>query len=333
MRAFAVLMATITMALAEQPYHLVSSIAVPGTGGWDYLVADAENRRLYVSHATAVEVIDLDSEKKVGQIPGTNGVHGIAIAKDLGRGFVSAGRDNDVVIFDLKTLAVIGTAKTGINPDGILYEPTTQRVFAFNGGSHNATVIDAKEGSVVGTIDVGGKPEFPVTDGKGRVFVNIEDKNEILSIDPKGMTVKARWSIAPAESPSGLAIDTENHRLFAVCDGKKMPVLNYDSGRVVATVNIGDGPDAVAYDAALHTAFSSNGDGTVTIVDIDAKNKYSVSTVNTKKGARTMALDSNTHKLYLPSADYGPTPETTAANPHPRPSILPGSFKVLVLSR
>jgi len=322
------------IAEAAGPYHVTSSITIPGSGGWDYITADSENRRLYVSHTSVVDVVDLDSEKIVGKISNTNGVHGIAIAHDLGHGFISAGRDNQVVIFDLKTLATIGTAKTGTNPDGILYEPATQRVFAFNGRSKNATVIDGKDGSVVGTIELGGKPEFPAADGTGNVFVNIEDKNEIAHIDAKSLAVKARWSIAPAESPSGLAIDTGHHRLFAVCDGKKMVVLNYATGKVVATVPIGEGPDAAAYDPGTHTAFSSNGeDGTVTVVRVEDGDKYIPSIVESKKSARTMTVDFQTHKLYLPSADFGPPPAATASNPHPWPSVVPGSFKVLVLSQ
>lgn len=320
------------VAIAATTYHVTTSISIPGAGGWDYSAADSENRRLYVSHGTVVEVVDLDSEKLVGQIPGTNGVHGIAIANDLGKGFISAGRDNQVVLFDLKTLATLGTVKAGTNPDGILYEPMTHRVFAFNGRSKNATVIDAKDGSLVTTIELDGKPEFPTTDGKGNVFVNIEDKNEIVHLDAQALTVKAHWSIAPAESPSGMAIDTESHRLFSVCDGKVMAVVNYETGRVVAKVPIGDGPDAAAYDPGTHTAFSSNGEGTLTVVKVEGHDKYVPSTVATKKGARTMALDLKTHKVYLPCADYGPAAEATASNPHPRPSIVPGSFKLLVLS-
>jgi DNA-binding beta-propeller fold protein YncE len=315
-------------------YHLSSTIAIPGSGGWDYIAADSDNRRLYISHANVVDVVDLDSEKIVGQIPKTNGVHGIAIANDLGRGFISAGRDNQVVIFDLKSLATLGTAKAGTNPDGILYEPFTHQVFAFNGRSKNATVINARDGSVVGTIELGGKPEFPAADGNGNVFVNVEDKNEIAHIDAKSLQVKARWSIAPAESPSGLAIDKDHHRLFAVCDGKVMVVLNYDNGKVVTTVPIGEGPDAAAYDPGTHTVFSSNGeDGTMTVVKVEGPDKYTPATVETKKSARTMTVDLKTHKLYLPSGDYGPPPAPTAANPHPWPSIVPGSFKILVLSQ
>lgn len=321
------------LAGAATTYHVSSTITVPGAGGWDYLVADAETRRLYVSHATVVDVIDLDSEKVVGQIPNTNGVHGIAIAHDLGKGFISAGRDNQIVVFDLKTLATIGTSKAGTNPDGIVYEPVTHRVFAFNGRSKNATVVDGKDGSVLKTIELSGKPEFPTVDGKGNLFVNIEDKNEIDHIDARTMEVKAHWSIAPADSPSGMAIDPEHHRLFSVCDGKAMVVVNYDNGKVVATVPIGEGPDAASYDPATQTAFSSNGEGTVTVVESKGQDKFVPETVETKKGARTMTIDLKTHKLYLPSADYGPAPEATAANPRPRPAILAGSFKILVLSK
>lgn len=322
------------VATAATTYHVTSKISIAGEGGWDYVAADSDNRRLYVSHGNVVEVVDLDSDKVIGKIPDTNGVHGIAIADDLGRGFISAGRDNQVVIFDLKTLSKVGTAKTGTNPDGILYEPTTQRVFTFNGRSNDATAINAKDGRVLGTIDMGGKPEFPVADGKGNVFVNIEDKNEILHVDPKALAVKAHWSIAPAESPSGMAIDTEHHRLFSVCDGKKMVVVNYDTGKVVTTVEIGEGPDAVAYDPGTHTAFASNGqDGTVTVVKVEGKDHYVPSTVATQKSGRTMTIDLKTHKLYVPFAEMDAAPAATAANPHPRPHMKPNSFQLLVLAQ
>lgn len=334
MHKLSLILFTAWSVFAASSYHLTSSISLPGSGGWDYLNADSENRRLYVSHGNVVDVVDLDSDKPIGQIPNTNGVHGIAIANDLGRGFISAGRDNQIVIFDLKTMSTIGTAKAGTNPDGIIYEPVTHRVFAFNGRSQDATVINGKDGSLVKTIPMGGKPEFPTVDGAGNVFVNIEDKNEILHLDAKTLEVKARWSIAPAESPSGMAIDTTQHRLFSVCDGKVMVVMNYETGKVVTTVPIGDGPDAAAYDPGTHTAFSSNGqDGTLTVIKVEPHDKYVPSTVATKKGARTMALDLKTHKVYLSSADYGAAPAASAGNPHPRPSIVPGSFKLLVLSQ
>jgi YVTN family beta-propeller protein len=334
LKPFLILLSIWRVAAGASSYHVASSIAIPGSGGWDYLSADSPNRRLYVSHGNVVEVVDLDSAKLVGQIPKTNGVHGIAIADDLGRGYISAGRDNQIVIFDLKTLATVGKAKAGTNPDGIVYDPATQRVFAFNGRSKDATVIDAKTGSVLKTIPMGGKPEFPTVDGRGNLYVNIEDKNEILHLDANTLEVKAHWSIAPAESPSGMAIDTQQHRLFSVCDGKVMVVVNYETGKVVTTVPIGDGPDAAAYDPGTHTVFSSNGeDGTVTVVKVEGNDKYVPSTVETKKSARTMALDLKTHKLYLSSGDYGPPPAATPGNPHPWPSIVPGSFKLLVLSQ
>ena len=321
--------------LAQGQYKVTNSLSVPGAGGWDYLAADSDNRRLYVSHGNVVDVLDLDSKQIVGQIPNTNGVHGIAMAPDLGRGFVSAGRDNQVVIFDLKSLKTLGTAKTGTNPDGILYEPSTHRVLTFNGRSNDATVIEGATGAVAGTIALGGKPEFPATDGKGNVYVNMEDKNEIIHLDAKSMKVVAHWSIAPAESPSGLAFDNRSHRLFAVCDGKKLVVVNSENGKVVTTVPIGEGPDAAGFDPGTHMVFSSNGeDGTLTVIKEVSKDKYEVAqTVPTKKGARTMALDTKTHTVYLSSADYGPAPAATAGNAHPRPSILPGSFKLLVVSQ
>ncbi len=321
--------------LAQGQYKVTKSIPVPGAGGWDYLAVDSDNRRLYVSHGNVVDVLDLDSSKVVGQIPNTNGVHGIAIAPDLGRGFVSAGRDNQVVIFDLKSLKKLGTAKTGTNPDGILYEPSTHRVLTFNGRSGDATVIEGATGAVAGTIALGSKPEFPATDGKGNVYVNMEEKNEIIHLDAKSMKVLAHWSIAPAESPSGLAFDNSSHRLFAVCDGKKLVVVNSENGKVVTTVPIGEGPDAAGFDPQTHMIFSSNGeDGTLTVIKEVSKDKYEVAqTVSTKKGARTMALDTKTHTVYLSSADYGPVPAATASNAHPRPSILPGSFKLLVVSQ
>jgi len=315
-------------------YHQAGTIAIPGAGGFDYLLADSDNRRLYVSHATVVEVVDLDSDKVIGQIPNTNGVHGIAVAHELVRGFISAGRDNQVVIFDLKTLATIGTVKTGTNPDGIIYEPETQRVFTFNGRSKDATAINAKDGTVLKTIDMGGKPEFPTTNGKGEVFVNIEDKNEIIHLDAKTLEVKAHWSIAPAESPTGMAIDTASHRLFSVCDGKVMVVTNYETGKVVTTVPIGEGPDAAAFDPGTHTVFASNGQsGTLTVVKELGHDQYAPTTVETKKSARTMALDLKTHKIYLPTVEYGAAQAATAENPRPRPSIVAGSFQLLVLSQ
>ncbi|HEY7209721.1 MAG TPA: YncE family protein [Bryobacteraceae bacterium] len=322
----AVLLAS-ALAWAQQ-YKVSGSIPIGGSGGWDYLTADSESHRLYVSHAGEVEVIDLESRKPVGKISGMSRIHGIAIANDLSTGFISDGGSNQVVSFDLKTLAAKSKIATGTNPDGIVYDPASTRVFAFNGRSHDATVIDAKTGKVDRTIALSGKPEFPVSDGRGNIYDNIEDKSEIVQIDSKDLTVKAHWPVAPCESPSGLAIDTRNRRLFAVCDNKIMAVVDADSGKVVATPAIGEGPDAAAFDPGTQLAFSSNGEGTLTVVAQNGKDSYAAAqTVPTAKGARTMALDAATHTIYLSTAKFGPSNGTS------RPSILPGTFNVLVVSR
>jgi hypothetical protein len=317
-----------------QSYKETGAISIGGTGGWDYLAADARNRRLYVSHGTEVDVIDLNSSKPVGKIEGFGGVHGIAFANRLAKGFISDGRSNEVAIFNLKTMAVEQKVKTGTNPDGIVYDRYSERVFAFNGRSNNATAINAKDGSVAGTIALDGKPEFPVSDGKGNVYANIEDKSEIVKIDPKTLKVEGAWPLSPCESPSGLAINSDGTRLFAVCDNKMMAVVDTASGKVVATPAIGDGPDAAGYDPHAKLAFSSNGDGTLTVVQDKGGNDYPVlENVTTEKGARTMTIDEKTGKIYLSAAKYGPAAAATAANAHPRPAILPGSFKVLIVAK
>jgi len=324
---------TINASAQKTGYHLLNKIEVGGDGGWDYLIADADAGRLYVSHATHVVVIDTKTDKVVGDIPNTNGVHGIAFDHKTGRGFVSNGRDNSVTIFDLKTLANLGTVKTGTNPDAIIFDPATSRVFAFNGRSSDATVIEAADGKVAGTIPMGGKPEFAVSDETGKVYVNIEDKSEIVAIDAKTLTVKSRWSLAPGEGPSGLAIDRKTNRLFSVCD-KKMIVMDAATGKVVANVATGDGTDAAGFDPGTKYAFSSNGEGTLTIVHEDSADKFSIAeNVKTQPRARTMTLDTKTHKVYLPTAQYGPTPAATAANPRPRAPMLPNSFVILVYGK
>lgn len=321
---------------AQAPgYKAAGSIQIGGSGGWDYLAADTANRRLYVSHATQVEVIDLDSGKPVGKITGLAGVHGIALADDLGLGFISDGRANQVVEFKLADLAVEKKMAAGTNPDGIVYDSFSKRVFAFNGRSHDATVIDAENGTPAGTVKLDGKPEFPVSDGAGSVFANIEDKSELVKVNSKTLAVEATWSLAPCESPSGLAIDRAHRRLFSVCDNKLMAVTDADSGKVVATPAIGEGPDAAAYDPGTHLAFSSNGQsGTLTIVRATGKDHYSVAeTVQTARGARTMTIDEKTHKLYLSTAHFGPAPAPSGAGRRSRPAILAGTFQVLVFAR
>lgn len=335
-RAATVLLLTWTgILLAAGTYHLVKTLPIAGDGGWDYLFADSADRRLYVSHGTEVDVVDLDRQSVVGKIPNTNGVHGIAVANDLQRGFVSDGRDNQVTIFDLNTLSLISTVKAGENPDGIVYDPFSRRVFAFNGRSKDMTAIDADSGYVAGTIPLGGKPEFPATDGRGNVYVNIEDRSELLRLNPKTLEVKDHWPLAPCESPSGLAIDTKNRRLFTVCDNKIMAVLNADTGKVITTVPTGDGTDAAAFDPETRLAFASNGaDGTLTVVKQESADQYRViENVKTERGARTMALDQKTHMIYLATASFGPAPGSTGGGARQRPKILPGTFKLLVLAR
>ena len=324
-----------TLAAAATPgYHLIHSYTLGGDGGWDYLTVDSSARRVYISRATHVIVMDADSGKVVGDIPDTPGVHGIALAPELGRGFISNGREGTVTIFDMKTLKAITKVKAGENPDAILYDPASKRVFAFNGRSHDATAIDAAAGSVLGTIKLEGKPEFAVSDGKGEVFVNIEDKSQIDAVDPAKLEVKASWPLAPCEEPSGLAIDRQNHRLFAGCDNKMMAVVDADTGKVMATPPIGDGVDANAFDHVTGLAFASCGEGVLTVVHEDSPAKFSVlESVTTQPGARTMALDEKTHDLYLVTAKFGPPPAPTTDNPHPRRTILPDTFVVLVYGK
>jgi DNA-binding beta-propeller fold protein YncE len=328
------LAATVALAAAGPGYKVVNTYKVGGDGGWDYLTADTAARRLYISRATHVIVLDLDSGKTVGDIGDTPGVHGIALAPELGRGFVSNGREGTVSIFDMKTLATSSKVKVGDNPDAILYDPATKRVFTFNGKSQDSTAIDAEKGTVLGTIKLGGKPEFAASDGKGGVWVNIEDKSELVSIDPSKLEVKSKWPLAPCKEPSGLALDKKNHRLFVGCDNKMMAVVNTDTGKVLATLTIGEGVDATAFDDETGLAFASCGEGVLTVVKEETPDKFSVAeNVPTQAGARTMALDSKTHNVFVVTAKFGPPPAATADNPHPRRSILPDTFVVLVLGK
>ncbi|HLH41986.1 MAG TPA: YncE family protein [Bryobacteraceae bacterium] len=327
-----VLLAAAAMA-APPAYKIVNKIHIGGAGAWDYPQMDAANHRLYVSHGTQTEVIDTATDKVVGTIPGTNGVHGIAIADDLGRGFISDGRDNDVTVFDLKTLMVTGKVKTGQNPDAIIYEPTTKRVFTFNGRSSDSTAIDAKTGNVItASIPLDGKPEFAQVDGKGHVYANLENKNEIVELDAKNALVSRRYSIAPCDSPSGLAIDAKKNRLYSVCENKMMVVSDFTTGKVLASPAIGAGPDGVAFDDGY--AFSSNGqDGTITMVGETSPGKFEpVATIQTQRSARTIAADPSTHKLYLPAAEFGAATEGKDGKKG-RPSIVADSFMVLVVGR
>ena len=320
-------------ASAQGPYHVSAVWKIGGDSWWDYLAVDPVSKLLYVTHGDHVVVIDTSSGTVKADITGLKGTHGVAFDTSGKFGYISDGGANQVVVFDRKTNAIVARVPAGMNPDGIVFEPVTQTVWAFNGRSKSATVIDDATHAVVATVPLPGKPEFPVADGKGSVYDNIEDLSEIAHIDAKTHKVLATWPIAPCEGPSGLAIDRERARLFSVCDGK-MAIVDAKSGKMVATVPIGDGPDAARFDVKHHLAFSSNGEGTLTVVRENSPDSYSViQTLPTKRGARTMALDQSTGKIFVVTADFGPRPAATPDHPHPRPSLVPGSFVVLEISR
>jgi DNA-binding beta-propeller fold protein YncE len=317
-------------ALGASGYHLAKTIPVGGEGFWDYIAVDSDARRVYVSHGTHVVVLDADTQAVAGDIPDTQGVHGIAIAPESGHGFTSNGRANNVTMFDLKTLKTLSTIPAGTNPDAIIYDPASKRVFAMNGRSGDITAIDAADGKVAGTVKVGGKLEFAAADGKGTIYVNVEDKSELVHIDSEKLTVLHRWPLAPCKEPSGLAMDIKTRRLFVGCDEKIMAVVNADTGKIVTTLPTGEGTDANGFDPATGFAFSSNGqDGTLTVVREDSPDKYSVvENVSTKKSARTMGLDLKTHNVFLPAADF----DAPAAGER-RGKMKPESFVVLMVSR
>jgi YVTN family beta-propeller protein len=317
---------------SEQPYHVIDHWKIGGEGGWDYLTADPGAHRLYVTHGPRVEVLDATTGKPEGAITGLHGTHGVALDTAGKYGYISDGGGNAVVVFDRHTLAAVATIPAGTNPDGIVFEPATQTVWAFNGRSHNVTVIDAATQKVVDTIALPGKPEFPVVDGHGHVFDNIEDKSEVVQIEARSKSISGEWP-AGCDSPSGLAIDAAGNRLFTVCDGEKMAVLDTESGKVPATPAIGDGPDAARWSEKYHLAFASSGDGILAVVDAGKPDFPTIEKLATQRGARTMAYDSATDRIYTVTAEFGPRPEPSAQNPRPRPSIVPGSFTVIVIGR
>jgi DNA-binding beta-propeller fold protein YncE len=323
----------LSAAFAQSNYHQLKKISIGGEGGWDYLIADASSGRVYVSHGTEVDVVDTKTGAVAGKITGLHGVHGIALAPEFGRGFISNGQSGTVTIFDLKTLAKIGEdVPAGKNPDCIIYDPSSKRVFAFNGRGSDATAIDAKDGKVAGTVALEGKPEFAAADGRGHVYVNIEDKSEVFDIDAKKLTVEHRWPLAPCEEPSGMAMDTKSRRIFSGCHNKMVAVLNADTGKVVATPAIGEGVDATAFDPETKYIFNSCGDGTLSVAHEDSPDKYTVvEQVKTIQRARTMALDSKTHKVYLSIADFEPPAAGEKAQQRPR--VVPDTFGLLEYGR
>ncbi|HEY3349655.1 MAG TPA: YncE family protein [Thermoanaerobaculia bacterium] len=343
MKSAALLLVSLVLAApgraAEPPtagHRVVASFAVGGDGGWDYLTVDAASRRVFISRGTHVAVIDADSGKVVGDIPGTEGVHGVALAPELKKGFTSNGRAGTVSVFDLGSLAVTATIKvTGENPDAILYEPVSKRVFTFNGRGKNVTAIDAASGAVAGTLPVGGKPEFAVSDAAGIIYVNIEDTAEVVAFDAKSLAVKGRWKLAGCEEPTGLSFDPKSNRIFAGCGNKVLAVMSAKDGKMLGTAPIGDGCDGTAFDPSTGLVFASNGgEGTLTILRETAPGTYGVvETVPTRKSARTLALDPATHRVLLPAARFNPPPPPSPENPRPRPVAVAGSFEVLVVGR
>ncbi len=295
-----------TLAFAAVKYDLVKKVVVPGTGGWDYLTVDEVGRRVFVSHSTQVDVLDADAYTVIGTIPNTPGVHGIALAPEFGRGYISAGKADAAIAFDLKSLKPLGEIKVGKKPDAIIYEPLTKRIYVMNGDSENITVLNAADGSVTGTIALGGGPEFAVSDGKGNLYVNLEEQNETLHIDVNSMKVIDRWPLAPCGTPTALSMDVENKRLFVGCRSKHLAVLNSETGKVVFTAPIGERVDAGAFDSKTKLVYLSTGDGKVFVFHQDSPDKYSLAQeIVTKVGAKTMGYDAKTARVFVPSSESG----------------------------
>ena len=318
----------------DSGYHIIKKLKVGGDGGWDYLTIDDAARRLYISRSTHVMIIDLGTDKVVGDIPNTPGVHGIAVAPEFNRGFTSNGKADTATIFDLKTLKVLGEVKTGRNPDAILYDPASQKVFTFNGRSKDATVIDAVSGKVVKTIALGGKPEYSATDGKGKIYVNIEETNEVVEIDSIKTRVSRRFSLLPCDEPTGMGLDAEHHRVYSGCHNKTMTILDTTAHRVIARMPIGEKVDGNGFDAGTGLAFSANGDGTLTIVHEASPGKFEVvDNVSTQRGSRTMVIDPKTHNIYLPAAQFNEPNEAVQAGTKQRPVMVKDSFEILVVGK
>jgi DNA-binding beta-propeller fold protein YncE len=332
------LLGTFALAMAGMGgYHLLKKYPLGAAEGstreyFDYITVDSSARRVYLSHGTEIKVIDADSGALIGNIAGLKQDHGVAVAEEFGRGFISDGGSGKVVIFDLKTLKVTGDVKADEDADSIVYDPVSKRVFAMNGDPHSSTVIDAKSGTVVKTIDLGGGPEFAVSDGKGTVFVNIEDKSEVVAIDSSTLAIKSRWPVAPAGGPTALAIDQQHRRLFSAGrEPQKLVVMDADNGKVIQSFAISAGVDACAYDPATGMVFASTREGMIHVFHEDSPDKFSeVETVKTEFGAKTMGLDTKTHNLFVDTADFGPAPAPTADHPNPRRAPIPGTFHVLV---
>ncbi len=318
--------------LHAQTYHVVKTFTLGGDGGWDYVALDTVGHRLFVARQTRVMVIDPATGKLLAEIPGLNRAHGVAFSYATGKGFATSGGDSSVVIFDLKNLQVLGRTTAAVDADAILFDPATKRIFTFNGDAGSSSVIDPASGHRIGSIDLGGKPEFAVSTGDGKLFVNLEDSSQVVEIDPAAMKVTRRWSLAPCQEPSGLAIDRAHSRLFSGCRNQVMAISDAAAGKLITTVPIGQGVDACRFDAGTQLAFASNGDGTLTVIHEDTPDKFTVvGNVATKRGARTMEVDLKTHRVFTVSADFGPPPAPTPDRPRPRPPVLSGTFALLEL--
>jgi YVTN family beta-propeller protein len=309
--------------------QVVKTFHIASSGGWDYLAVSPVSNSLYVSHGTQVNVLDKNSGDSIGVIPNTIGVHGIAFAPEFGKGFTSNGRSNSVTVFDIKTNQILDSVKTGENPDAILFEPYSKKIITCNGRSHDLSIIDPSNNTVIATVPLDGKPETAISDAEGKVYVNIEDKSEISKVDMKTNKVETTWSTSPGESPSGLAIDRKTHRLFAGCDNKLLVVVNADNGKVVAQLPIGDGCDGAGFDGGLNYVYASCGEGVLTVIKEQSSDQYTVlDNVQTKKSARTCAVDEKTHEVFLSAADLEPNPPAGT-----RPRMTPGTFQILVIGK
>ena len=327
----ALLVASMTT-LNGQTYHIVKTFTLGGDGGWDYVALDTVGHRLFVARQTRVMVIDPETGKLLAEIPGLNRAHGVAFSYASGKGFATSGGDSSVVIFDLKKLQVLSRTTAAVDADAILFDPATKRIFTFNGDAGSSSVIDPASGHRIGSIDLGGKPEFAVSTGDGKLFVNLEDSSQVVEIDPAAMKVTRRWSLAPCQEPSGLALDRAHNRLFSGCRNQVMAISDAAAGKLITTVPIGQGVDACRFDAGTQLAFASNGDGTLTVIHEDTPDKFTVvGNVATKRGARTMEVDLKTHRVFTVSADFGPPPAPTPDRPRPRPPVLSGTFALLEL--
>lgn len=330
--AAALAIPTLARAQRGEHYRVVATHTLGGEGGWDYVIMEPNGRRLFIGRQDRLMVVDPRSGKLLGEVRGINGAHGVAIAEKVGHGFATSGRDSSIVMFDLKTLKVLGRTHAAEDADAIIYDPASNRVFSFNGDAGSSTVVDVNTGQAIGSIDLGGKPEYGVADGKGRVFANIEDKGELVEVDPLAMKVVRRWSLAPCASPTGLAIDARHEVLFSGCRSGVMAISDANAGKLITTLPIGQGVDATQFDAGRGDAFASNGDGTITVIHEDAPARFHVvENVPTARGARTMALDAREHRLYTVTSDFGPMPQGQPGRR--RPPMVPGTFRLLVIER